>query len=59
MTAESASAPALGIGRPYAREIDAERRGWYDVEQLVRSLMPEVCLQPGSELLALRTGVTP
>lgn len=32
---------------PYAAEIDAERRGWYEIVDLVRSLTPEECLEPG------------
>ena len=32
---------------PYAAEIDAERRGWYEVADLVRQLTPEECLVPG------------
>jgi hypothetical protein len=32
---------------PYAAEIDAERLGWYELVELVRSLTPEECLVPG------------
>ena len=32
---------------PYAEEIEAERRGWYELAELVRSLTPEECLEPG------------
>jgi hypothetical protein len=32
---------------PYANEIEAERRGWYEMVDLVRSLTPEECLEPG------------
>jgi hypothetical protein len=32
---------------PYAAEIEAERRGWYEVVELVRSLTPDECLEPG------------
>lgn len=32
---------------PYRAEIDAERTGWYEVVDLVRSLTPEECLTPG------------
>jgi hypothetical protein len=32
---------------PYAAEIDAERRGWYEMVELVRSLTPDECLEPG------------
>jgi hypothetical protein len=34
-------------GHPYADEIEAERRGWYELVDLVRSLTPEECLEPG------------
>ncbi len=33
--------------RVYATQLDAERRGWYEVVGLVRSLQPEECLVPG------------
>lgn len=32
---------------PYATEIEAERRGWYEVADLVRSLTPDECLELG------------
>jgi hypothetical protein len=32
---------------PYLAEIDAERVGWYELVDLVRSLTPEECLVPG------------
>jgi hypothetical protein len=32
---------------PYATEIEAERQGWYAIVDLVRSLTPEECLEPG------------
>jgi hypothetical protein len=32
---------------PYAAEIEAERRGWYELVDLVRSLTPDECLEPG------------
>jgi hypothetical protein len=32
---------------PYATEIEAERRGWYEVVDLVRQLTPAECLVPG------------
>jgi hypothetical protein len=32
---------------PYAAEIEAERRGWYEIAALVRTLTPEECLEPG------------
>lgn len=35
------------VEHPYRAEIDAERAGWYEVVDLVRSLTPEECLTPG------------
>ncbi len=32
---------------PYASEIEAERIGWYEIVDLVRSLTPDECLEPG------------
>ena len=45
----SADPATLGApaDHPYAVEIKAERRGWYEVVDLVRSLTPEECLEPG------------
>jgi hypothetical protein len=37
----------VGAEHPYAAEIEAERRGWYELAELVRSLTPEECLAPG------------
>jgi hypothetical protein len=37
-------APAV---HPYRPEIEAERGGWYELLDLVRSLTPEECLVPG------------
>ena len=34
-------------GHPYATEIESERRGWYEFIELVRTLTPEECLEPG------------
>ena len=34
-------------GHPYAADVEAERRGWYELAELVRSLTPEECLVPG------------
>jgi hypothetical protein len=34
-------------GHPYADAIEAERRGWYELIELVRSLTPEECIEPG------------
>ena len=42
--------PASGAppaGHPYASEIEAERRDWYEIADLVRSLTPRECLIPG------------
>ena len=39
-----ATAPA---GHLYAAEVEAERRGWYEVLALVRSLTPHECVEPG------------
>jgi hypothetical protein len=32
---------------PYAEAIETERRGWYQIADLVRSLTPDECLVPG------------
>ena len=32
---------------PFPVEIEAERLGWYEVANLVRSLTPDECLEPG------------
>ena len=34
-------------GHPFAAELEAERRGWYEVLALVRSLTPRECIEPG------------
>jgi hypothetical protein len=39
--------PTPRPGHPYAAEIEAERRGWYEIAELVRSLTPAECLEPG------------
>jgi hypothetical protein len=50
------SAPGSGVApgsgkphpdHPYRAEIEAERRGWYELAALVRSLSPDECLVPG------------
>jgi hypothetical protein len=46
MSHEPKVAEAIG-DHPYAAEIDAERRGWYEMVDLVRSLTPRECLEPG------------
>ena len=47
MTSEPLPTPASRQGHPYAAEIEAERNGWYELVDLVRSLTPEECLVPG------------
>jgi hypothetical protein len=37
----------LGEARPAAHDIEAERLAWYELADLVRSLTPEECLEPG------------
>jgi hypothetical protein len=41
--------PPIGqpLGRPYETDLEAERTGWYEIADLVRSLTPEECLVPG------------
>jgi hypothetical protein len=39
--------PAERIDHPYLAEIESERQGWYEIVDLVRSLTPEECLEPG------------
>jgi Mycothiol maleylpyruvate isomerase N-terminal domain len=46
MTAEPPGA-IVRADHPYAAEIEAERRGWYALASLVRSLTPNECLEPG------------
>jgi hypothetical protein len=33
--------------QPYLDALEAERHGWYELVELVRSLTPEECLEPG------------
>jgi hypothetical protein len=40
-------APEPPPDHPYAAEIEAERRGWYELVDLVRSLTTAECLEPG------------
>jgi hypothetical protein len=42
-----APTPAVPPGYPYLAEIEAERIGWYELIDLVRSLTPDECLVPG------------
>jgi hypothetical protein len=39
--------PQPRADHPHAAEIEAERRGWYEIIGLVRSLSPVECLEPG------------
>lgn len=39
--------PRVPAGHPYLAEIDAERRGWYELVELVHRLTPEERLAPG------------
>ena len=32
---------------PYAAEMEAERRGWYELVHLVQTLTPDQCIEPG------------
>jgi hypothetical protein len=45
--ATSDSPPGPRPGHPYAAQIAEERRGWYEIVGLVRSLSPDECLVPG------------
>lgn len=47
MTIAEPQMPAPRADHPYATDIEAERRGWYELAELVRSLTPEECLEPG------------
>ena len=40
-------AVAMTHPTPYAAELEAERVGWYEMTELVRSLTPDECLVPG------------
>jgi Mycothiol maleylpyruvate isomerase N-terminal domain len=40
-------ATQVGADHPYRAEIEAERQGWYELAELVRSLTPDECLEPG------------
>ena len=44
-TSEASSGPP--VDHPYAADIEAERRGWYELVDLVRSLTPAEGLEPG------------
>ncbi len=47
MSARRATTFGTQRGHPYAREIEAERIGWYQIVDLVHSLSHEECLEPG------------
>jgi hypothetical protein len=47
MSTDDAAPRTHGHAHPYAAEIDAERQGWYEIADLVRSLSPAECLEPG------------
>src|SRR6266850_2369861 len=47
MTDPQAPTPSVPLDHPYAAELEAERQGWYELVDLVRSLTPEECLEPG------------
>ena len=46
MNAEPRAA-GFGSDPPYAADLEAERSGWYELTDLVRSLTPDECLAPG------------
>jgi hypothetical protein len=39
--------PRPSVAHPYDAEIEAERRGWYEIVDLVRLLTPDECIKPG------------
>jgi hypothetical protein len=47
MTDSSSDQAAAEGRRPYADDVEAERRAWYEIAGLVRLLTPEECLEPG------------
>ncbi len=47
MSVLRSSMPSPPADHPYAAEIEAERRGWYQIAELVRSLTPKECLESG------------
>ena len=47
MSAQEMGAITARPDHPYALEIEAERRGWYELADLVRQLTPEEYLEPG------------
>ena len=47
MTVLESPMPGPQPDHPYADEIEAERRGWYEIAGHVRLLTPSECLEPG------------
>ena len=47
MTDQRTPIAAAPVDHPYGPEIAAERAGWYELVELVRSLTPEECVEPG------------
>ena len=47
MSAEHQPTAGAALDDRYAAELDAERRGWYELTSLVRSLTLDECLEPG------------
>ena len=47
MSAQREAAPHSHVEHPYAAELEAERRGWYELTGLVRSMTLDECLEPG------------
>jgi len=47
MTTLQAPTPGPRPDHPFAAEMEAERRGWYEIVDLVRTLTPQECLEPG------------
>ena len=47
MTTPESGISAPSSDHPYIDDILAERRGWHQLEDLVRPLTPEECLEPG------------
>jgi len=47
MSSQQSATPDRRPDHPYAAELEAERSGWYELADLVRSLTPIECLEPG------------
>jgi hypothetical protein len=39
--------PVSEVDHPYAADVEAERIGWRELGELIRSLTPDECLEPG------------